>query len=137
MFRSTFWMAMCIFLQKCEVGRVILNLVAFKKYPNSIWLRYMVQLRLDNCTLVGRQLVICDTMFGFWLGDGFNPDYFFIDKINYKVSIENHRPTLKDSFLSCIQPYGHAQRKQINNIFISLPTFVKKIRQIHLVNVIF
>ena len=98
MFRSTFWMAMCIFLQKCEVERVILNLVAFKKYPNSIWFWYMVQLRLDNCTLVGRQLVICDAMFGFWLGDGFNPDYFFIDKINYTVSIENHRPTLKDSF---------------------------------------
>ena len=35
-----------------------------KKYPNSIFFRYMVQLRLDNCTLVGR-LLTCDAMFGF------------------------------------------------------------------------
>ena len=50
----------------------------------------MYQLSLDNCTLVGRQLVICDAMFGFWLADGFNPDYFFIYKsnLNYKVITE-------------------------------------------------
>ena len=35
----------------------------------------MFQLRFNNCTLACR-LVSCDTMFGFWLADGFYPDDF-------------------------------------------------------------
>ena len=66
----------------------------------------MFQLRLDNCTLIGR-LVICDTMFDFCLADGFYPLYFFVYTciINYKVSIENLLPTLKDIILSCKPAY--------------------------------
>ena len=38
-------------------------------------------------------------MFGFWLADGFYSNYFFVYKINYKVSIENplNIPTSKIS----------------------------------------
>ena len=50
---------LCLSLQKCKDEGII------PKHSNSILFKYMFQLRLTNYTLVGRQLVTCDAMFGF------------------------------------------------------------------------
>ena len=70
----------CVYLCKNVRRRGLspnLSRLDFQKYSKSILFRYMYmfQLRLNNSTLVGR-LVTCDTMFSFWLADGFYLDGF-------------------------------------------------------------
>ena len=74
MFRPTFWMAMhCVYLCKNVKRRGSssnMSRFGFKKYSNSILFRYMFQLIL----YFDGRLVTCDTIFGFWLTDGFYLD---------------------------------------------------------------